>query len=84
MMDPPIDDMSICPACDGSGVGVADTQCGLCAGCGGVPSAHAQALAREAFDAGFAIGSIVEGWTSEKAWAVSKIKRRLDNGDQHE
>ena len=37
----PVDDTEICPACDGSGFGVADTYCGFCDGCGGVPIAVA-------------------------------------------
>lgn len=44
MMNVPIDDTAICPACDGSGFGVADTECGFCGGCGGVPLAVAQAF----------------------------------------
>lgn len=40
--DPPIDDTAICPACDGSGMGVADTLCGFCGGCGGIPLAALQ------------------------------------------
>jgi hypothetical protein len=31
------DDMEMCDACDGSGVGVADTICGKCDGAGGYP-----------------------------------------------
>jgi DnaJ-class molecular chaperone len=42
--EPPIDDTTICPQCDGSGVGVADTKCSFCGGCGGVSHAAAQAL----------------------------------------
>ena len=42
MEDPQIDDTAICPACNGSGFGVADTYCGFCGGCGGVPLAAAQ------------------------------------------
>lgn len=34
----PAPEMVICPKCDGSGVGVADTVCSLCVGSGGVPS----------------------------------------------
>jgi hypothetical protein len=45
--DPPLDDTAICPACDGSGFGVADTMCGYCGGCGGVPLAAAQRLISE-------------------------------------
>jgi len=39
MSDPHIlpDDTCICPACDGSGYGVASTECGFCGGSGGVP-----------------------------------------------
>lgn len=42
MEDPLIDDTAICPACDGSGSGVADTSCGFCGGGGGVPLSAAQ------------------------------------------
>lgn len=41
-MESEIDDIAICPACNGSGFGVADTQCGFCGGCGGVPLDAAQ------------------------------------------
>lgn len=44
MAETPIDDTAICPACNGSGFGVADTQCGFCGGCGGVPLAAEQSF----------------------------------------
>jgi DnaJ-class molecular chaperone len=34
---PDKDDPAICPACNGSGYGVADQYCGFCGGSGGVP-----------------------------------------------
>lgn len=46
-MDQPIDDCAICPACNGSGVGAADTYCGFCGGNGGVPIAAAQRFENE-------------------------------------
>jgi DnaJ-class molecular chaperone len=39
-----VDDIAICPACDGSGFGVADTFCGYCGGSGGVPPVAAERL----------------------------------------
>lgn len=39
--DAAADDCEICPACNGSGEGVADTVCGFCGGSGGVPVAVA-------------------------------------------
>lgn len=42
-----IDDTAICLACDGSGSGAGDTQCGFCGGCGGVPMAAAQQFASD-------------------------------------
>lgn len=34
---PPISEWVMCPDCNGSGVGVADTVCGRCDGVGGIP-----------------------------------------------
>lgn len=64
--------LDICPACNGSGVGVADTTCSLCNGSGGVPLASQAAQPAEA-----------DGWVMVPRQLTEEMARAGAKGRQN-